>query len=136
MQRRSKSGAILLELIIVILFFALSAATILQVYAAAYDKSRTTSRRDIALEAAQDWAEQFIGQTQPHQLMTEAGWQQNEDGSLEMVTGEGVVLRADFDEVMSDAGTLHQMTITALDKGEQVFELPVAVYSAEEVERQ
>ena len=68
--------------------------------------------------------------------MIEAGWQQNEDGSLEMVTGEGVVLRTDFDEVTSDAGTLHQMTITALDKGELVFELPVAVYSAEEVERQ
>lgn len=60
----------------------------------------------------------------------------DEDGSLEMVTGEGVVLRADFDEVTSDAGTLHQMTITALDKGEQVLMLPVAVYSAEEVERQ
>ncbi|MDO4355566.1 MAG: type II secretion system protein [Clostridia bacterium] len=135
MQRGFKSGPILMELIVVILFFALSASVILQIFAAAYGQSERTHRLDRALAAVQDWAEQLAEESQMKERLLSDGWQEQPDGSVQWTTEDGVLLTAVFSQEQTDAGALYGARIVASDREEEVFSVPVAHYVAGEVER-
>ena len=135
MQRRFRNGPVLMELIIVILFFALSASVILQVFAAGYGQSGRTRRLDGALVAAQDWAEQLSATDDMEQLLLDGGWQVQEDGTLRLNGPQGVTLTAVLSEQKCETGMLYRARIVALDGEEEAFALPVANYVPGEVSR-
>ena len=135
MQRRFRNGPVLMELIIVILFFALSASVILQVFAAGYGQSGRTRRLDGALVTAQDWAERLSATDDMEQLLLDGGWQVQADGTLRLDVQQGVTLTAALSEERGDAGTLYRARIVAADGDEEAFTLPVANYVPGEVSR-
>ncbi len=76
----STSNALLTELIIVILFFALTAVTALQLFVAANQKSQTNQSAQEAMLCVTNWAEQLTGQTDPAALLIASGFAQDANG--------------------------------------------------------
>jgi len=81
MEEQSKSSVLLTELIIVMLFFALIAVTVVQMFVMSNQKGRINAYTQRALIAAQDWAEALSGQPDPDQALIDAGFVPSRDGS-------------------------------------------------------
>lgn len=73
-----KSNVLLTELVIVILFFALTAVTVMQVFVAAHQKSRHSALVSKATVVAQDIAEQLSGERQPERVLLQNDYQKGE----------------------------------------------------------
>ena len=71
---RTRKNVLLIELIVVIFFFSISAAITLQVFALAYQRSHESSDTTFALVIAQDWAEQSSMGADPEETLIEGGW--------------------------------------------------------------
>lgn len=81
--QRQKSNVMLMELIIVILFFSIATTITLQVFVLAHQRSNESLRMTYALNEAQDWAEQLSASRNPEALLQETGWKGGE-GAYEL----------------------------------------------------
>lgn len=75
-----KSNVLLTELVIVILFFALTAVTAMQLFVAAHHKSADNIELQNASIAAQNWAERLYGESDPAQILQAEGFEQTQEG--------------------------------------------------------
>ena len=119
MERRGKTNAFFIEIILVILFFALSMGVVIQVFMAAHSRSVLSGDISAALVKAQDTAEQFRALADPEQplsflestsdkatLTFDSSWQEA-DGEKAAFT-----LQADAAEEKTGAGILLSCVIT------------------------
>ena len=125
-----------IELIIALLFFALSAVAILQVFSAADTRQRTSTLTERSVICAQSIAEAFsvsgnIGfalsevfgegvQLDCEALMLDDEMRPSADGI--------VMLTTDVQQESSAAGTLKRLSICFSSNGEQLFALSCAAY--------
>ena len=124
---RSKANLVLLELLIVLLFFALSATVMLRLFAGAYSASRESRQKSDLLLAAQDWAERLYACEEPAALLQEGGFCEA-DGLWTLDGAEGR-LCVRLSEAESGAGRLRDIRLSALNPaGEAVLTLPVCRY--------
>lgn len=84
----SKSNVLLTELVIVILFFALTAATVMQIFVGAHQKSQLNARITEASIIAQDTAELLAQETNPEQVLLENGYTKSAENEYTYKTGE------------------------------------------------
>ncbi len=123
----SKSNTLLVELIIVILFFALSQAIVLQVFAKAQQINRDTEALNRALVTAQDAAETLAVCDSAESALLALGFAPGE-GGLYSAQGEGYTITAEISTQLLSTGTLTSVELAAYRDGAELFRLPAAHY--------
>lgn len=123
-------NALLVEILMAVLFFALSAAVILQVFATAHDMGNRAGLQNEALNRAQNLAEQLYAAQDMDALLADAQFEPCGDGcwhrSEEMFT-----LLVRTGEEALPAGTLLTATVSVAQEDEILVELPCSRYVPE-----
>ncbi len=134
----SRNKVLLLEIVVVLLFFSVSAVTTLQLFARASALARRNALDAQALVRCEDVAERLRVHTDPAALLTaEAGWTDVQSTADEFSAGwtpEGAdyTLRVTGERVEQPGGSLWEMRVQALDaQGGLRVDLPVARYVPE-----
>lgn len=131
MARRQNS--LLVEIIIAVLFFALSATVILNVFATAYRQSAYAAACNAATAEAQNLSERVYICDSPEALLREEGFV--EDAGAWRRNGDGYVLEVKLGGQYAEAGELRAITIRALQGERELISLPCVRYIPGEVAR-
>lgn len=126
---QKRGNALLAELMVVALFFALAAAVLAQIFAAANDQSRRAEALDEALAAGQELQEQLAGRDDLPALLVEQGYARNGEWTKDF---GAFSLRVELEEEEHTSGTLRTGTIRAERDGETLLTLPFADYLPQE----
>lgn len=126
-MKKGKSNALLVELLIVTLFFALAAAVLVEVFAAAGNQSGTAERLNQAQTRAQDVAEQLYAAADPQAWLAENGFTQ--DGETFVRDEDRFRLEATLSGEQTESGSLLRAEVRAMDGDEALIALPVTKYS-------
>lgn len=148
MKMAEKRNPALVELVLVILFFALSSVVLVQVFVKAHLISEESRAQTLGLTAAEDLLEQWKEfPAQPERLFSlENGWKEEEtagnvrifragcDPDMEFVPLEEAAyeIRAEFWTEEKEAGELYRIRIrmTGIRDGKKQVELETARYAA------
>lgn len=128
MRRGFKGNILLIELLIVILFFSLSAAVTLRLYDRAHARSIKSQRLEEAILSLQDLAEQLYASDSMAEFLLGQGFAR--DGEQYTAEVNGFNISACLSEKATRAGVLESADLTALYGGEAVYALPVSRYEA------
>lgn len=126
---QKRGNALLAELMVVALFFALAAMVLAQVFAAADEQSRRAEVLDEALAAGQELQEQLAGRDDPAAFLTEQGYA---FGGAWTKDFGAFSLRVELTEEPHASGVLRAGSILAERGDETLLELPFADYLAQE----
>lgn len=126
---QKRGNALLAELMVVALFFALAAAVLAQIFAAANDQSRRAEALDEALAAGQELQEQLAGRDDLPALLAEQGYARNGEWTKDF---GAFSLRVELEEEEHASGTLRTGNIRAERGGETLLTLPFADYLPQE----
>ena len=131
MKEGSRANALLVELLLVIFFFMISAAVLVQVFADAKLKSRTAHATNATMLEAQNIADDLYGADDPDAVLKELGFSEG-DGvwTLEETEYTLTVLQK---EEETEAGILRTFTVSATGDGKDLFSLPSTRYLPKEV---
>ncbi len=127
MNRRYRGNVVLVELIIVILFFALSQMVVLQVFAAAQEKTTANAARSAAMLAVQDTLECLSVSDDAENTLEQLGYVR-EGAGYRREESHGVELTAVINRLSQPAGVLTKVALTALQGGEELFCFPSIHY--------
>lgn len=130
MQTKSRSGALLTELIIVVLIFTLCASVLIQLFYFSVGLGNKAAARDAALNAAQNAAELITVSASVEEALLKLGFKA-ENGKYVLNTEE-YRLEAEFNEEPREKGTMLDYTVTGLREDETLFTLPGKSYRGEE----
>lgn len=129
MRDSHRANTLLVELLIVILFFMLAATTIVELFATARQKSRTATIRTNAIMVVQNMADELYLADDPESVLKayelvpgETGWVAEKDGYQINVTKE--------DDVREN-GTLRKVEISVIADDKVLLTLPCDKYIAE-----
>ena len=127
----SKSNVLLTELVIVILFFALTAATAMQLFVGSYLKSRHNALVQEASVICQNWVEQLRGVENVEGFLLQNGFIQMGDGFFMFSHDEDTFVRAEVGEEPMGGGVLHYCKMNVGDSregSEPLSALSIATY--------
>ncbi len=136
-EQPSKSNVLLTELVIVILFFALTAATAMQLFVGSHLKSRHNTMVSEASVLCQDWAEQLRGEHDMPAYLAAHGFELQEDGSYRL-KHDRQTLHAELGQERMAAGTLGYCNFSVTDERQTEADaaplcaLSVAAYAPDE----
>ena len=139
MKRENQTNALLVELLIVILFFMLGAAILIQVFAKSYQLEKRAQDEASAYVEAQNAAEMLYalpeGETADAladigRVLEEAGYEQAEDGVYKLAA-DGYDLEVTVSENQLVSGIYLEMQVQALRDGEVLMTLPCSHYLAD-----
>ena len=126
MRKRSQGNALLVELLIVVLFFMLAATVLLRVFAAAHEQGALAQQYGDALTAAQNAADRLYAADDPEAVLGEMGFVK-EDGIWKL-TQETYTLEASLARETTSAGTLRRQEVRAVAGEEALVTLPCSRY--------
>lgn len=133
----SKSNVVLTELVIVILFFALTAATAMQLFVGSHLKSFHNTMAQEAAVFCQDWAEQLRGESDMEGFLAAHGFERAEDGCYDLKQ-DHQTLHAELGLEHMASGTLGYAKLSVTDDRQSesdtqpLVALPVAAYAPNE----
>lgn len=133
MTKGGRQSSLLVEIVIAVLFFAMSATVILNVFATAYRQSSYAGALSSSTEEAQDLAERLYLSDDPQAMLAGEGFVQ--DGETWYLTADGYDLAVELASESSEAGELRTANIVVMREGEMLIELPLARYIPQEVAR-
>ena len=129
MRDSHRANTLLVELLIVILFFMLAATTIVELFANARQKSHTATIRTETVMTVQNLADELYLSDNPEEILkayelapSETGWTCEKDNYQINVTKE---------DSQQEAGVLRKVEISVVANGEVLFTLPCDKYIAE-----
>lgn len=126
-------NALLVEILMAVLFFALAAVVILELFATGHSLSARADAMGRAVNHAQQISEQLYAAEDMTQALLRNGFEPaQESWRLE---SEGYALQARVSTEETDGGALHAAQITILVEGEEEISLPCARYVCGEVAR-
>jgi type II secretory pathway pseudopilin PulG len=125
--KTGRGNTLLVELLVVILFFALSQTIVLQVFAKAQQINRESETIHHALTRARDVAETLVVSDDAQATLEELGFTQTDDGSL-VAEGDGYSLSAMVTNLTQTTGTLTTVTLAATRDGVEIFSFPATHY--------
>lgn len=131
-MKHYKGNMLLIELIIVILFFSLSQLVVVRLFAAAHEKAESSSLLSDALLYCEDVAERLSGAENPDAALLDMGFVGG-DGQYVCSQERGFDVGVALSREGQAAGELLRATVTAGAKGETLFVLPVNRYLSKEV---
>lgn len=130
MQKRSRTGAVLTELIVVVLIFTLCAAVLIQLFTASVGLSRKAGAQSEALNAAGNAMELLCCGGSPEEALQKLGFT-GENGAYTLVT-EAYTLRAAYHEEPREKGTMLLYEVEAVRGEESLFTLSGKTYRGQE----
>ena len=133
MEKKNRLNALMVEILLAVLFFALSATVILDCFATARRLSARAEAEGQALLAAQNLAEALYTGEKPDALLAEQGLLYR-DG-LWRQEGDGWNLTVALEQEHSTVGVLRAAEVRVFVEGEFVAALPCSRYMPEEVAR-
>lgn len=128
MVKHNRQNTLLMEILIVVLFFALCSTVILNVFVGAHNQSARAG----ALIAAQSLADRLYAADERKDALRQSGFAENEDGAWHLHCGAYDLL-VTLGETACPAGTMETAQVTALRQEKTLFSLPSARYVPEEV---
>ena len=126
MKSHGHSNALLLELMIAVAFFILSAAVLMQVFAASHKQSERAGVLTQALCDAQNIAEKLYASDNAGQLLEEMGFSE-EDGIWKYAQGS-IITEVSIEEQILPDGILEMQNVRMLKDGEELIMLPSSRY--------
>ena len=114
MKEGSRANALLVELLLVIVFFMISAAILVQVSADAKLKSRTANAYNETMLEAQNIAEDLYAAKDPDAVLNGYGFTA-QDGSW-VLDKDGYSLKITVREEETDAGLLRTYDVSGIEK--------------------
>lgn len=132
MKQNGRVNTLLVELIIVVLFFMLASTTLVQIFGAAKQYSNRAGACTQAMMQAQNMAEVLYAAPSVEDKLTEWGFELTE-GQWRKDCGSYVMI-ADCARESTAAGVLLRTTLSPQYQGEALFTLPVVRYAAGEVQ--
>lgn len=132
MKQNGRVNALLVELLIVVLFFMLASTTLMEIFGAAKQNSTRAGVRSEALMQAQNLAETLYGADAPLDKLADMGFVQGADGWEKAEKLYSLIVTC-WEEA-TEAGLLRRMEVSALYQGENLFTLPADRYIPGEVQ--
>ena len=126
MKSGSRSNALLVELLIVVMFFMLSSTVLLQIFSTARTQSAKSGKVTSALNAAQNMADQLYAAADPETVLAEIGCSQEE--GLWRLPGDSFDLTISISREEQPFGELQRYRVQAVSNGETLVDLPAARY--------
>ena len=114
MKEGSRANALLVELLLVIFFFMISAAILVQVFADAKLKSRTAHATNASMLEAQNVAEDLYATDDPDAVLAGYGFTA-QDGSW-VLEKDGYLLKVTLRNEESDSGVLRTYDVCGVEK--------------------
>ena len=131
MKNGSRSNALLVELLLVIFFFMISAAILVQVFADAKMKSANAKAMNASMLDAQNIAEDLYASEDPDAVLTAYGFTA-ENGSW-VLEKDGYLLRVTLQAEQTETGELRTYEIAGIRDGNTLLALPSARFIPKEV---
>ena len=131
MKNKSRANALLIELLIVIIFFMFVSVTLVEVFSASRTKSISSQSISRAILDAQNIAEGLYGAEQTEDALQEMGF--SLDGEEWILNRDGYVLSVSELEDEHTGGVLRTLTVTAKEKDRVLVTLPSVRYIQKEV---
>ena len=131
MREGGRANALLVELLLVILFFMLSATTIVELFAGAKHKTIQACATSTAITEAENIADDLYGTDDPDAVLTGLGFCET-DGVWTLEEAE-YTLTVTGKEEDTEAGVLRTFTVSATGDGKELFSLPSTRYLPKEV---
>ena len=129
MKDTHRSNTLLLELLIVILFFMLALTTIVEIFANARTQSRHATARTEAVTIVQNLADEVYLSDDPEKVMTAYGMTgKNGQWTYE---ADNFTLTAEQTDEQKESGILRRMTFSVVSMGEELFSMPCDRYIPE-----
>ena len=131
MKNGSRSNALLVELLLVIFFFMISAAILVQVFADAKMKSENAKAMNASMLDAQNIAEDLYASEDPDAVLTSYGFAA-ENGSW-VLEKDGYLLKVTLQAEQTETGELRTYEIAGIRDGNTLLALPSARFIPKEV---
>ena len=128
MKSHNRSNALLVELLIVVMFFMLSSTVLLRVFAASRSLSNKAELTTRALNRAQNIAEQLYSGKEPDELDGFSG-----ENGFWMAELEDYSVSISVSDEVTEAGLLRNYAISGMLGDETLFTLPAARYTEAEL---
>ena len=128
-MQHQKGNTLLIELVIVLFFFALSQTIILQVFARAQQINLQAQAQSFALLAAEDVAETLAVSDRPEDTLLSLGFMQTQNHFQR--TDSRFLLNASITRFTQPSGMLTTITISATRGDNTLFTLPAVRYMQE-----
>ncbi len=126
MKSGSRSNALLVELLIVVMFFMLSSTVLLDLYATSRNQSVRAGVLMIAMNEAQNVADRLYSAEDVEKALADMGFEKQGDDWLRDSDSFGIKVSASTES--TPAGTLLRQKVSAVEGDETYFTLPVARY--------
>lgn len=126
-MKTGRGNTLLVELLVVILFFALSQTIVLQVFTKAQQINHESEATHLALTQARDVAETLAVSDDAQAALAQMGFTADGSGSL-VAQGDGYRLTATVSSLTQTTGSITTVTLTAIQNGVEVFSFPATRY--------
>lgn len=131
-KRHGSANVLLIELVLVILFFMLCTSTIVEMFGLARLKSGYAKTESQAMLVVENLESRLAGSADAESELQAEGFEQ-EDG-IWVLRGEGYMMTAAESAEKTEAGTLRTVLFSAKqNNGNELFEVPVVHYLSGEV---
>lgn len=131
MREGGRANALLVELLLVILFFMLGATTLVELFANAKHRTIQARATNTAIMEAQNIADDLYGTDDPDAALKALGFSET-DGVWTLEEDE-YTLKVTQQEEAAEAGILRTFTVSATGDGADLFSLPSTRYVPKEV---
>ena len=131
MKEGSRANALLVELLLVIFFFMISAAILVQVYADAKLKSKTAHATNYSMLEAQNIAEDLYVSDDPDAVLAEYGFTAQGDGWV--LEKDGYLLKVTRREEETASGVVRTYDVSGMEGEKTLLTLPSARFIPKEV---
>ena len=131
MREGHRANALLVELLLVIFFFMISATTLTELFANAKHKSLQAKATNSSMMEAENIADDLYGSENPEETLAALGFTQ--EGDAWKLSQDGYTLTVTRQDEEMEAGTLRTYTISSFGDGQNLFSLPSTRYIPKEV---
>lgn len=131
-KSNSNTHALLVEIMVAVLFFALCTAGLLEAFAAVHRQSERSANTTSALSEARSVLEQLNAASEAESVLTANGFTQVDDSWISERGGWSLTVTLTSEN--TGAGTLTSSELRAADQGGELFTLHGAHYEPQEVE--
>ncbi|HNW87199.1 MAG TPA: hypothetical protein PKJ47_09695 [Candidatus Limiplasma sp.] len=126
-MRHEKGNILLVELLIVILFFTLSQVIVLQAFVKAQQLNREAGITNLALLRAEDTAETLAVSDNAEETLASLGFTAT-DGLFQAESEDGYRITAEITHFTQTTGVLTTVTVKAFRDMTELFALPAVRY--------
>ena len=131
MREGSRANTLLLELLLVVLFFMLACTTIVEIFGQARLRSNQATVHNEAMLQAENVAEKLYNSAADEHAMTDIGFTLSGDNWTMAV--DKAELQVTVSDSETESGIIRSFEIRALEGNEELFVLPVSRYLPKEV---